>query len=185
MCDFHSIVIRRDGAIAHVPGNSHSKAVAKAGWTENTHDPKLVSPRFYEWEWDGEGDIPPVRQLLKNVDIDTVPERVVQVAQRHAEALKRVLTTGVIESPFDQDEYSDVRGLVAQNTATPTESLAALSTDSSTDVRSGVAQNTATPTESLAALAKDSSADVRSWVARNTATPVDVRDIALGKVTTK
>ena len=34
MCDFHSICVRTDGAIAHLPSNSHSGAVEAAKWRE-------------------------------------------------------------------------------------------------------------------------------------------------------
>lgn len=48
MCDFNAIVVRRDGAIAHTKENSHSGAVAKAGWTEN--DSTFKKKRFVECE---------------------------------------------------------------------------------------------------------------------------------------
>jgi hypothetical protein len=35
MCDFHSICVRKDGAVAHLPTNSHSAAVEAAKWREN------------------------------------------------------------------------------------------------------------------------------------------------------
>jgi hypothetical protein len=51
MCDFLSIVVRRDGAVAHVPQNSHSGAVQAAGWRENDQMADMRGPFFVEAEW--------------------------------------------------------------------------------------------------------------------------------------
>ena len=48
MCDYISFCARVDGAIAHVKENSHSGAVAAAGWREND---LVRNNRFVEVEW--------------------------------------------------------------------------------------------------------------------------------------
>ena len=62
MCDFHSIIVRRDGAMAHVPENSHSGAAAACGWRENEPNKR---PVFVEAEWDGEGEYPGADKITR------------------------------------------------------------------------------------------------------------------------
>ena len=62
MCDFHSCCVRVDGALAHVPENSHSKAAQEAGWMENEPHKR---PRFVETEWDGRGKYPGAERIAR------------------------------------------------------------------------------------------------------------------------
>ena len=62
MCDFHSICVRVDGAIAHVAKNSHSEAVEAAGWKENKDH---LPPVFVEAEWNGEGKFPGIEKITR------------------------------------------------------------------------------------------------------------------------
>jgi hypothetical protein len=170
MCDFHSICIRLDGAIAHVSGNSHSQAVTAAGWRENDQPVETGVQRFWEWEWNGRGEIPPIERLLKNYSAET-PQRVVDVATLHAKKLSDALKSGIIAPPFDQPEYSDVRLKIVEDGNAPPATWALLAKDDNSDVRYYAASNTSTPPDSLALLAKDDNSGVRSSAARNTSTP--------------
>lgn len=124
MCDFHSIAIRIDGAIAHVPENSHAQAVEAAGWVENTD----FRTRFWEWEWDGRGQIPPVEKLLRG---EGYLEKVVKLALRHARNLQRALNEpgwGLFDRGyFSEVRYVDVRYEVAKNPNCPAHVLEKLS----------------------------------------------------------
>jgi hypothetical protein len=62
MCDFHSICVRTDGAIAHVAQNSHSTAADAAGWRNNEDHRR---PVFVEVEWDGEGEYPGADKIAR------------------------------------------------------------------------------------------------------------------------
>jgi hypothetical protein len=114
MCDFHSIVVRRDGAIAHIPGNSHSGAVAASKWTENDSVSEFrEAPRFTEAEWSGQGEFPGVDRITRGV----LNEKQRKVVETHYTALAALLAdpssnadrmlfgTGI----FAGDEYADIR----------------------------------------------------------------------------
>lgn len=60
MCDFHSIIVRVDGAIGHIASNSHSEAAEALGWKENED---FKPTRFVEVEWDGMGDYPGAEKI--------------------------------------------------------------------------------------------------------------------------
>src|SRR6478609_1171165 len=115
MCDFHSVVIRFDGVIAHVNKNSHSAAVAAAGWKENS-DSRLV---FWEAEWDGQGDWPGVKRIVQKRNGKEPPTEVLKSAERHYRALQRAIQNGELAAIFYAPEYSDVRCFVARNVKCP------------------------------------------------------------------
>ncbi|MBS0211325.1 MAG: hypothetical protein JSS27_20455, partial [Planctomycetes bacterium] len=107
MCDFHSICVRADGAIAHHPSNSHSRAVAHAGWKENTAE----TTRFWECEWGGEGEMPD--SLVQARNGIKPPEEVIRIATAHYAALYRALHGGDIAQVFLHPDFYDVRYAVA------------------------------------------------------------------------
>ena len=45
MCNFHSICVRVDGVVGHLPTNSHSGIIAALKWRENEPNTK---PKFVE-----------------------------------------------------------------------------------------------------------------------------------------
>jgi hypothetical protein len=113
MCDFHSIAIRlSDGAIAHVPGNSHSEAVEAAKWRENQPNRE---PFFVECEWDGRGKYPGLAKIVRGYDADKLPEPVAKKIERHYKSLADFMADpkkhkSMIQGAgiFSGDEYRDV-----------------------------------------------------------------------------
>jgi len=115
MCDFHSICVRRDGAIAHVPGNSHSEAIEKAGWRENDRMADFRGPFFVEVEWNGEGAFPGIERITRNSrDLSEAQRKTIEfhykaladlLSDPKNNAEKMLLGTGC----FSGDEYADIR----------------------------------------------------------------------------
>ena len=111
MCDFHSIVVRKDGAKAHVAANSHSEAVAAANWRENQPN---RDPFFNEVEWDGAGKFPGVDKITRG---EAVNERQAKVIERHYTCLAQLLADPKAHAAtmcldggiFAADEYADIR----------------------------------------------------------------------------
>lgn len=110
MCDFHSIVVRADGAKAHIPSNSHSGAVAAAGWRENEpHREKF----FVECEWSGVGEYPGAEKITRG-DINEKQRKVIDT---HYTALSKLLSDPKKHSDrmlfgagiFSGDQYADIR----------------------------------------------------------------------------
>jgi hypothetical protein len=128
MCDFHSIVVRRDGAIAHIPGNSHSGAVEASGWRENDQMSDFRGAYFVEAEWDGKGDFPGVdkitrgetneKQRKKIADHYTALAKLLADPATHAERM--CLGRGIFAKP----EYGDIRWKVMSDPRTPAEVVA-------------------------------------------------------------
>jgi hypothetical protein len=119
MCDFFSAVIRRDGTILHLPSNSHSGIVAHFGLTENDTISELRGkPRFYEFEWNGQGKVPTMSNLLRG---DNPPKAVTDAAKILATNLSRALAEpgwGLLDDGFFAgDEYADLRwkALISDN----------------------------------------------------------------------
>ena len=106
MCDFHSIVVRVDGAIAHVPSNSHSEAVKHAGWTENGPNKR---PRFIECEWGGEGEYPGAEKISRKQDGEELTNKQVKAIDAHYQRLAKAMSgdEDAIKS-FVDPLYSDV-----------------------------------------------------------------------------
>jgi hypothetical protein len=110
MCDFHSIAVRRDGAIAHVHGNSHSGAVHHAGWRENQPNRE---PFFVEAEWNGNGEYPGAEKITRNHSKE-FPLTVAQTKaiDRHYQALASVLIathpTAEEIAKWNKPEFADV-----------------------------------------------------------------------------
>ena len=113
MCDFHSIVVRRDGAKAHVAANSHSGAVRAANWRENDKTADFREPFFVEAEWDGVGDFPGVDKITRG----TFCEKQARVIEAHYRALADLLRDPAAHAEtmlfgngvFAAAEYADVR----------------------------------------------------------------------------
>ena len=113
MCDFHSIIVRRDGAIGHVAKNSHSGAVDAAGWRENDQMADLREPFFVEAEWNCEGPFPGASKITRG----TPNAKQLQVVKDHYTALVELLEdpakhgekycTG--SGRFAGNEWADVR----------------------------------------------------------------------------
>ena len=101
MCDFHSVVIYADGAMFHVPQNSHSAAVKASGRQENDGEDR----RFWEWEWDGKGDKPLISKVLRGYA--SAPANVIRVAESHIDRLARAMN-GDIDAFFVNSQYVDV-----------------------------------------------------------------------------
>ena len=90
MCDFHSVLgvaFSEDRfELRHDPGNSHSKM---AGELKNKDNRK---PIIFEAEWNGQGDLPPDKKLIRNHA--ECQERLVKMIRNHYIKLKEALTTG-------------------------------------------------------------------------------------------
>jgi hypothetical protein len=106
MCDFHSIVVRADGAVAHVAENSHSTAVSKAGWRENE---PLKRPVFIEAEWDGIGEYPGVDEICRVPDGEKMTPVQRKAVDGHYRALAAILQGKPSKAArFAEPEYADV-----------------------------------------------------------------------------
>lgn len=103
MCDFHSIIIDKAGKVYHLPSNSHS-SIALRYELYNVKDIQYweveLNPLYEE--------IPPVLVRPRWQDHLEVPRHIEEVAQKHYQKLKFVLTTGELVAPFNQPEYLDV-----------------------------------------------------------------------------
>jgi hypothetical protein len=126
MCDFHSIAVRRDGAVAHIPGNSHSGAVKAAGWTENDSVSEMRGvPRFNEAEWNGDGKFPGVDSITRGCSSLTEKQR--SVIEGHYTALASLLSNPEEHAErmlfgsgiFAGDEYADIRWRVLIHPSCP------------------------------------------------------------------
>ncbi len=110
MCDFHSCVIRADGALAHIAGNSHSDAVKQAGWAENESHKR---PRFVEAEWDGSGKYPGAEAICRIPDGEKLTAKQRETCDRHYKALADVLNSAKPAAHslarFAAPEFEDVR----------------------------------------------------------------------------
>jgi len=109
MCNFHSCIIRRDGALAHVASNSHSEAAADCGWRENKPNER---PFFVEAEWDGQGIYPGAEKICRIPEGEelTAPQR--RKIDSHYQALAAFLQ---LKNPtldqlkkWNMPKYSDV-----------------------------------------------------------------------------
>ena len=143
MCDRYSVVFWLDGSFSHVSSNSHSEAVKKSGRPEN--DKVVGKRRFFEGECNPEGwkEAPTAAQIFSRsgTDVDAIPDKVIRTGVSLYGKLWKTLNTGVIVSPFDGPEWTDVREGVASNANAPAESLRELAKDSDAWVRGGVARN--------------------------------------------
>lgn len=164
MCDFHSVVINRNGDLHHIAINSHSEAVVDAGWRENM---SLSRPTFWEFEWDCRGPMP--ARFWRG---DPPPD-IIEIAQRHYAQVAKAIRTGELTHRLRQPNYSDVRIKVAKQTVNP-DLLAELAEDIDKDVRATVASSTFLYYETFHKLAKDSSSTVTTALAHNQQTPADV-----------
>ncbi len=111
MCDFHSIVVRKDGAKAHVAANSHSGAVEAAKWRENQPN---RDPFFNECEWDGIGKFPGVDKITRGEPVNERQAKVIEghyacLSQLLADPEKHAATMCLDGGIFSADEYADVR----------------------------------------------------------------------------
>ena len=109
MCDFHSVIVRRDGLIYHDLSNSHSQMAQKAGWRENSVTSHLTNkPAFIELEWNGKGEYPKWEKLAR-LNNDTDYTKVQQdAAEAHYRKLQAYLQNGSHADYFDRPEYLDV-----------------------------------------------------------------------------
>jgi hypothetical protein len=114
MCDFHSIIVRRDGAKAHVMTNSHSGAVKAAGWRENDQmtDFSERGPFFTECEWSGVGEYPGAESVSKS----SINEKQRKAIDLHYQALAKFVSNPGKNAAmlfdagyFFGDEYGDLR----------------------------------------------------------------------------
>ena len=114
MCDFHSICVRSDGAIAHIPTNSHSEAVDALKWRENQ---ALREPFFLEVE--GTTATPEIRGGEPNeVQQKVIARHYGALALVLAEPLKHrdmLMGAGI----FSGSEYLDIRVKAAEKTGCP------------------------------------------------------------------
>jgi hypothetical protein len=165
MCDFHSVAVRRDGAIAHDPSNSHSAAVSKAGWIENNRPGGKA--RFVELEYDGKMPIDDIRDIIVSDTCgDELTDAQAKAGAVHYSELHQCLAGGVVLPRFEAVEYADVRREVANRTR-DRDTLVKLAGDADAYVRGCVAQNSATPADTLVKLAGDADAYVRGEAKAN------------------
>ena len=115
MCDFHSICVRADGAVAHVPSNSHSEAVRHAKWRENEPNRE---PFFVEAE--GTTSAPAIRGKAN--------EKQQKVIATHYENLGKLLSDPATHAErmlfgrgfFAAPRYADIRWRVLIDARCPT-----------------------------------------------------------------
>lgn len=120
MCDFHSIVVRKDGTKAHIAKNSHSGAVATAKWRENQPNRDEF---FVEAEWSGEGTYPGADSISRNA----LNEKQRKVIDAHYGALAKLLDDPAEHAErvlfgrgiFAGEEYADVRFQVLMHSKCP------------------------------------------------------------------
>ncbi|HWA28088.1 MAG TPA: hypothetical protein VG734_20725, partial [Lacunisphaera sp.] len=109
MCDFHSVVVRANGALAHVAENSHSTAVSKAGWRENE---PLKRPVFVEAEWDGLGEYPGAEKICRVPDGEKLTDAQRSAVDSHYRALALMLKqkspSAAVRAKFAAPEFADV-----------------------------------------------------------------------------
>ncbi len=160
MCDFHSIVCYVDGAIFHVPSNSHSEAVRVSGRPDNSWE-----TRFVECEWGAWGRYPGAYGTLQN-------ERKINEKQRraidaHYLGLKKVMKSGQFTGKWARPEYADVRleWLIVRRPRSNSQVLAKMAQDNSVAVRRLVVECLPKGSPALAAMAVDQDIIVRQWVA--------------------
>jgi hypothetical protein len=108
ICDFHSIVVRRDGAIAHVLNNSHSGAVKSAGWTENDTISLHGKARFIECEWDGRGEFPGFDNIKKSHCTDWTKAQQTAVESHYSKLASYLNGDDKHAKYFSSDHYLDV-----------------------------------------------------------------------------
>ncbi len=123
MCDFHSCVIRADGALAHVAGNSHSEAVKAAGWAENRPHAR---PCFVEAEWNGEGKYPGADKICRVPEGEKLTAKQRETVDRHYKALADVMggkPSARSLARFAAPEFSDVLSKAAFKAPNLTEEL--------------------------------------------------------------
>ena len=113
MCDFLSIAVRADGAVAKTAGNSHSGAVKAAGWRENDQMADLRGKYFVEVEWNCEGDYPGADKISRGEInekqrkvIDGIYDGAAKLLADPAKNAERMLFGAGI---FAGDEYADLR----------------------------------------------------------------------------
>ena len=114
MCDFHSIIVRRDGAKAHVMTNSHSQAVEHANWRENDRMADMRGPFFVECEWGGIGEYPGADKITRSCSFN---EKQRKTIDSHYGSLAKLLANVKDNSEtmlgnggvFEGNEYGDIR----------------------------------------------------------------------------
>lgn len=114
MCDFHSIIVRRDGAKAHVMTNSHSGAVEAAKWRENDQMADMRGPFFVECEWGGNGEYPGADKITRSCDFNEKQRKTIDA---HYQSLSKLLADPKANAEamlfdggvFAGDEYGDIR----------------------------------------------------------------------------
>jgi hypothetical protein len=127
MCDCHSICVRTDGAIAHIPGNSHSGAVEAAKWRENQPNRDAF---FVECEWNGRGKFPGADKITRS----PINERQRKVIENHYHALEKLIGDPAQHAErmllkdgiFAGEQYGDIRWRVITDPACPKKVLAKL-----------------------------------------------------------
>ncbi len=124
MCDFHSICVRRDGAIAHIPENSHSGAIEKLGWRENDQIAAVRGPFFVEAEWSCQGEFPGVDRITRGSSLNEKQRKVIEnhytnlaklLADPAAHAERMLFNRGF----FSGEEYADIRWKILIHTECP------------------------------------------------------------------
>ena len=109
MCDFFSGIVRVDGSWKHIKENSHSGAVAAAGWRENDN----LRTRFAEAEATGEGEYPGAQKICRSElnekqvkTVDRIYGALYQlIANPAAHAARMLFGKGI----FSGEDYADVR----------------------------------------------------------------------------
>ena len=113
MCDFLSICVRKDGAVAHIPKNSHSGAIAHYGWRENDQMADMRGKFFVEAEWNGQGKYPGAEKITRGefnekqrTKIDSIYTSLAELLNNPAERAEGMLFGHGI---FAGDEWADIR----------------------------------------------------------------------------
>jgi hypothetical protein len=112
MCDLFSGIVRVDGEFRHIKENSHSGAVAAAGWQENNG----LRTRFVEAEWNGVGKYPGADEICRGElnekqrkTIDRIYGALASLVEDPAKHAERMLFGKGI---FVSEEYADLRWLI-------------------------------------------------------------------------
>ena len=91
MCEFLSISVRKDGAIAHDTSNSHTTGVTNAKWRENT-DSRHVYDNF---EWDGSGEFDLARICHDGAKPEDLTDAQITSVKRIYGALQKVISGSI------------------------------------------------------------------------------------------
>ena len=95
----------------HDSSNSHSGMISAAGWRENKPNEII---RVFEAEWDGNGDFPSDKSLIRNAA--DCPEKLKDKIRNHYKKVVEALKSGKhLDKYFYEEKYEDIFKIAFQN----------------------------------------------------------------------